>query len=116
VKGKKKYKKVFESSFLKVYINNMKIEIRSGYEGIAGYVLEKEYSIEMERYCERDILKKVLLNEFESEEGVVEYWKGIDCDLNSVEDVIEYIVYDKEEMEKMGLYVSLMERRKKNEN
>ena len=83
----------------------MKIEIRSGYEGIGGYyMLEKEYSIEMEKYCEKDILKKVLLNEFESEEGVVEYWKGIDCDLNSVEDVIEYIVYDKEEMEKMGLF------------
>jgi len=82
----------------------MKIEIRSGYEGIVGYVLEKEYSIEMEKYCERDILKKVLLNEFESEGGIVEYWNGIDCDLNSVEDVIDYIVYDKEEMEKMGLF------------
>jgi len=82
----------------------MKIGIRSGYEGIVGYVLEKEYSIEMEKYCERDTLKKVLLNEFESEGGFVVYWNGIACDLNSVEDVIDYIVYDKEEMEKMGLF------------
>jgi hypothetical protein len=63
VRGKNN-KKVFESSELKVYIDCMKIEIRSGYEGIGGYyMLEKEYSIEMERYCERDILKKVVVNQ-----------------------------------------------------
>ena len=82
----------------------MKIEIRSGYEGIIGYVLEKEYIIDVEEYCEREILKKVLLNEFENEEGIVEYWSGIDCDLNSVKDVIDYIVEDKEKMEEMGLF------------
>lgn len=82
----------------------MKIKVKCGYEGVVGSVKGKEYVIEVEEYNEREILKEVLLNEYESEEGIVEYWNGIDCDLNSVEDVVDYIIEDKEKMDEMGLF------------